>query len=214
MLKLTRTGEGTYTAQFYDPVTKEFVTGLPTFSMTFKMGPMEQTITTVNSIGSVTYSIMGLMGMVTASAYIASASIAWNTKISYPSGTHAPTDTGYASGSSNSGNGNNGNGNNGNGNGKGNGNGNGNGGSGSGSSSGSASSLGMATAASASAGGSSSSSGQSDSGNQGKTVQELIVDESKKPEFWGVIGVIVLLILVFGAYYRTDLQKMIKKSKK
>jgi len=82
--------------------------------------------------------------------------------------------------------------------------------SGSGASSGSASAVGATAAASAA--GSSGSSGQ---GQSSQTVQELITDEiTKNPNVWAIIGVILLLVLVLGAYYRKDLMNMIRKSKK
>ena len=48
-----------------------------------------------------------------------------------------------------------------------------------------------------------------------KTAQELFIDNAaKNPELWGVIGIIVLLLIIFGAYYRNDLMNMIQKAKK
>ncbi|MBI4814057.1 MAG: hypothetical protein HY802_07205 [Methanobacterium sp.] len=82
--------------------------------------------------------------------------------------------------------------------------------SGSGASSGSASTVGATAALSAA--GSSGSSCQEDCS---KTVQELIVDDmTKNPSIWAILGVILLLVLVLGGYYRKDLMNMIKKSKK
>ena len=83
--------------------------------------------------------------------------------------------------------------------------------SGSGTSSGPSASTGLAAAAAA--GGSTGSNAQD--GSHGKTAQELFVDKTvKNPEFWGILGIIVLIVLIFGAYYRKDLMAMVKKSKK
>jgi cobalamin biosynthesis Mg chelatase CobN len=83
----------------------------------------------------------------------------------------------------------------------------------SGATSGTSSSVGQATAASASAG-SAGSNGQSGTDSK-KTVQELLIDNTvKNPTVWSIIGIIILLIVILGAYYRNELMKMIKKSKK
>ena len=58
------------------------------------------------------------------------------------------------------------------------------------------------------------SNGQTSPQSNSKTAQELFVDEMQNPQIWGIIGIILLLVLIFGAYYRTDLMNMIKKSKK
>ena len=48
-----------------------------------------------------------------------------------------------------------------------------------------------------------------------KTIKELIVNNTvKNPQIWSIIGIVLLMIPVFGGYYRKDLIKMIKKSKK
>jgi len=105
----------------------------------------------------------------------------------------------------------------GNGNSSGTGNGGANGGNGddssSGATSGPSSSVGQANTASAAAG-SAGSSGQSGSATK-KTAQELFIDNTvKNPTVWSIIGIIVLLVLIFGVYYRNELMSMIKKSKK
>lgn len=93
--------------------------------------------------------------------------------------------------------------------------------SGSSSNSGSASgTLALGAAAAASASGSSSTGSSSDSqgsnGNsQSKTIQELVMDEVEhNSSFWGIIGIIVLLVAVIMAYYRKPIKNMLKKSKK
>ncbi len=77
----------------------------------------------------------------------------------------------------------------------------------------------LGTTAAASAAGASSSSGSSDGGGDGdqdsKTVQELIVDElNQNSQFWGIIAIIMLIIVVIGAHYRNDIRVMIENSKK
>ncbi|MBI4813419.1 MAG: right-handed parallel beta-helix repeat-containing protein [Methanobacterium sp.] len=77
--------------------------------------------------------------------------------------------------------------------------------------------LALGTAAAASAAGSSSSQrGSSDTGtSQSKTAQELIIDEiNQKSQFWGIIPIIILIIVVLGAYYHKDIMNMVEKSKK
>lgn len=85
--------------------------------------------------------------------------------------------------------------------------------SGSSSNSGSASgTLALGAAAAASASGSSSAGSSSDSqgtnGNsQSKTIQELVMDEVEhNSSFWGIIGIIVLLVAVIMAYYRKPIK--------
>jgi hypothetical protein len=171
-----------------------------------------------NGIAVVKFNLKTLMGLITASSYEYSVSLPWDSPIidiiTGKPVTQKP-DSGFYSYEGNGGTGN------GNGDGTGDGSGDGSGtgsgdgsgdGSGSDGSSGTPSSMGIASAASAAAGG--SSAGQSGSSSNGKTVQELLVDEVNKPEVWGIIGIILLVILVLGAYYRTDLKNMIQKSKK
>ena len=81
-------------------------------------------------------------------------------------------------------------------------------------------SLGLAAAGAAagntgSAGQSGSNGQQSSQTKDSKTAQELFVDKTvKNPQFWEIIGIVALLIVIFGAYYRKDLMAMVKKSKK
>jgi len=215
---LTRTGENEFTFRLWDPVTKVFVTGLPEFPVEFRMGPITENVMAKNGTAVVKFNLKTLMGLITASSYEYSVSLPWDSPI-IDIITGKPvtqkTDSGFYSYEGNGGTGN------GNGDGSGDGSGNGNGdgtgdgsgdGSGSDGSSGTPSSMGIASAASAAAGG--SSAGQSGSNGNVKTVQELLVEEVNKPEVWGIIGIILLVILVLGAYYRTDLKNMIQKSKK
>ena len=230
---LTRTGENEFTFRLWDPVTKVFVTGLPEFPVEFRMGPITENVMAKNGTAVVKFNLKTLMGLITASSYEYSVSLPWDSPI-IDIITGKPvtqkTDSGFYSYEGNGGTGN------GNGDGSGDGSGNGNGdgtgdgsgdgsgtgsgdgsgdGSGSDGSSGTPSSMGIASAASAaSAAAGGSSAGQSGSNGNVKTVQELLVDEVNKPEVWGIIGIILLVILVLGAYYRTDLKNMIQKSKK
>lgn len=83
-----------------------------------------------------------------------------------------------------------------------------------GATSGTSSSVGHATVAADA--GSAGNTGQAGSNSKNaKTAQELFIDNTvKNPTIWSIIGIIVLLALIFGAYYRNDLRDMIKKSKK
>ena len=87
-----------------------------------------------------------------------------------------------------------------------------------GASSGSSTSVGLAAVAAADAG-SSGGSGQAGSNgqqsSQTKTAQELFIDNAtKNPQFWGIVGIILILVLIFGGYYRKDIMSMIRRSKK
>lgn len=83
---------------------------------------------------------------------------------------------------------------------------------GDGASSGTSGSVGLAAASAAS--GSAGSNGQSGSGG-GKSAKELFIDSTtKNPTLWSIIGIIILIVVIFGAYYRKDLMAMVKKSRK
>lgn len=71
-------------------------------------------------------------------------------------------------------------------------------------------SLAVGTAAALSGASSPGSDSSSQSGSS-KTVQELILNENSP---WGILVIILLIILVAGAYYRNDIMNMIKKSRK
>jgi len=47
-----------------------------------------------------------------------------------------------------------------------------------------------------------------------KEVFEKNVTKIKNPQDWGLIGIVVILILIFGGYFKNDLINIIKKSKK
>lgn len=101
--------------------------------------------------------------------------------------------------------------------GQGTGNGGANGGNGGDSSSGtSGTSASVGQAAASAAAGNAGNSGQSGSNSKkSKTAQELFIENTvKNPTVWSIIGIIVLLVLIFGVYYRKDLMNMIEKSKK
>jgi parallel beta-helix repeat protein len=217
-LVLTRV-DGIYRLQLYDPVNKVFITGLPPFEVELTAGPVSKTVMTENTEATAIFNLTNYVMQVTGSAYGRSVSGSWESWSDSEGDFSSIVGLVYVEGSNTNNNGGNGNGNNG-------GNGNGNNGDGDGSDSNGGdsdgntgdnsepSSTGVSStglAAAASAGGSQSSAGSDDNG---RTVQELLVDEVNKPEVWGIVGIIVLLVLVFGAYYRTDLKNMIRKSKK
>ena len=217
--------DGVYTAYFTD-AEGNILTDIPSIPITITT-PIGFNVTVWTNNGTADYSINsgsvnGLYGIVTAAYYKQ-----YSTARSPDSKTiHG---LGYIPGNSNSNNNGNqtnnpgGNGGSGNNGGHGTNGAGGNSGSGSsnGASSGASASTGLATAAAADAG-SAGSAGQSGSNGQqsqpkdkSKTAQELFVDKTvKNPEFWSILGVIVLIVLIFGAYYRKDLMAMVKKSKK
>jgi outer membrane protein assembly factor BamB/nitrous oxidase accessory protein NosD len=202
-MNLLKTGEKEFTVVFRDGLTGKIVNGLPRFTATFRNGAYSKTAEFNDDRATTTFQqlangeiLVNILGITT--------SIPYNEII---------TDLG---GSSNGGSDKPGS-DNGQGNGSGTGTGTGTGsGSGAGSgSSGSASSLGT-VAATAALEGSGSSSGQSGSNSEScsQCVQELFVDDKTSSKVWSIIGIIGLLILVLGVYYRADLITMIKKSKK
>ncbi len=70
--------------------------------------------------------------------------------------------------------------------------------------------------AAAAAVGTIASPGEDGSSNQeggSKLVQELFVDSTQDSLIYGIIGLIMLIVLVFIAFYRKDLMSMIRKSK-
>jgi len=71
------------------------------------------------------------------------------------------------------------------------------------------------TAAAQSAGSSAGDAGSNSAGSSNsKTAHELFIDNTvKNPTLWSIIGIIVLIVVIFGVYYRNDLMNMIKKSK-
>ncbi|BDZ67493.1 PQQ-binding-like beta-propeller repeat protein [Methanobacterium ferruginis] len=227
-MALLRTGENAFSVVFYDGNTGELVTDLPSILVTFINGATSQTVMTTNGIATATFDNLA-NGDVIGISYDVVVSNAYNSIITYLSGSD-PNDP------NSDGNDDNGNGD---GDGNGNGDGTGTGITGDGSGTGQGNSLGSATSAgssgSSSSGASSStsavgaaaaeeSSGASEdqSGSAGdcgsecsETVQELLVDDTfKNAQVWGVIGIIVLIIGVIGIYYRTDIMNMIRKSKK
>lgn len=73
-----------------------------------------------------------------------------------------------------------------------------------------------ATSAAESAASPASQAGSNGAGTfQPKTAKELFMDNTtNNATIWGVIGIILLIVIIFGAYYRNDLMNMIKRSKK
>nr|WP_319373494.1 PQQ-binding-like beta-propeller repeat protein [uncultured Methanobacterium sp.] len=201
-MAILKTGEKAFTVLFYDGVTGKIVTDLPSFSVAFMNGAYSQTVMIVDGMATAVFENLA-NGDVVGSAYEITVSTAYNSIITSLDGSSNddsdPGKTGPGDSSSSGSTG------------TGPGSGSGSGGSsGSGASSGSASAVG-ATAESSAAG----SSGSSCQGDCSKTVQELIVDDViKNPNVWAIIGVVLLLVLVLGAYYRKDLMNMIQKSKK
>jgi parallel beta-helix repeat protein len=229
-MEMVRTGKNQFSVVFRDGNTGEIVTDLPSFAVTFKNGPYSVTAMTINGAATAVFTNLA-NGDVVGTAYGLTVSTAYSSIINYlfgnpdDPGSGGNDDPNSGGNSSNNDNGN-GSGNEGDGPGSGSGNNPGtssnSGTSGSsssnGASSGSSASVGLATAAAADAG-SSGDSGQAGSNSQQsgqtKTAQELFVDDTtKNTQFWGILGVIVLIVLIFGGYYRKDLMSMIRKSKK
>jgi len=213
---LTRTGNKSFTLQFFDGVTGELVTDLPSIPITFVTGPYSQMVMTNGGVATAVFDNLSLMGHIIASSYGYQLAIEYNSAI-------IPLDDGSNTGGPDSGGDDNGSGS-GSGSGDGSGSGSGSGcdcGSGSGSLSGSGSSAPVGTVSAATTAGSSESSGQSGSDSAGasqsedsKTAQEVFVDDAiKNPQLLSIIGIILLVILVFALYYRRDLVNMIKKPK-
>lgn len=227
-MEMVRTGKNQFSVVFRDGNTGGIVTDLPSFAVTFKNGPYSVTVMTVNGVATAVFTNLA-NGDVVGTAYGLTVSTAYSSIINYlfgnpddpNSGGNDDPNSGGNSTNNNNGNGN-GSGNTGNGPGSGSGNNQGaasnSGTSGSSSSSGASSaSVGLATAAADA--GSSGDSGQAGSNGQQsgqtKTAQELFVDDTtKNTQFWGILGVIVLIVLIFGGYYRKDLMSMIRRSKK
>nr|WP_319374819.1 PQQ-binding-like beta-propeller repeat protein [uncultured Methanobacterium sp.] len=219
VMRITRTGASKFTVQFYAGDT--LITGLPSFTMTMQSGDTILTILFSDSQGTGTFALSDLTSEVIARAFIASTSLAWDSPVS-PKTDIPNGDPGYAAGSMGSGLGDEfGTGINGNGPGTGSGNRPGfattsgtSGSSGSGSTTGT---LAIGATAGASTAGASSMGSPQGSGLSaiGKKIQELITDELKNhSQFWGIITIIVLLIVVILAYYRKSIKSMIEKSKK
>jgi outer membrane protein assembly factor BamB/nitrous oxidase accessory protein NosD len=200
IMTLLKTGEKEFTAVFLDGNNGKIVKGLPGSSATFKNGAYSQTAKFIDDRATNTFPQLA-NGDVTVTMLGITTAIPYNEIITNLDGsTNGGSDPGKigpgessSSGSTGSGSGS------------------GSGGSGgNGASSGSASAVGATAASSAT--GSSGSSGQ---GQSSQTVQELIPDEvTKNTNVWAIIGVILLLVLVLGAYYRKDILNMIRKSKK
>jgi parallel beta-helix repeat protein len=209
-MAILKTGKNAFTVLFYDGLTGKIVTDLPSIAITIMNGAYSQTVMTTNGMATAIFESLA-NGDVVGSAYGITVSTAYNSIItalggsnnggSDPGKTNNDPGNGQGSGSNT---------------GSGSGSGTSGSSSGSGSSASGLSSSAGATAASAAAGsdGQSGSCGKGDCQSDSKTVQELLVNETKKPQVWGVIGVILLIILVLGAYYRKDIMNMIRKSKK
>ncbi|MEN6553644.1 MAG: right-handed parallel beta-helix repeat-containing protein [Methanobacterium sp.] len=206
---IVKIGLNTYAVQFIDGITNKTATDLPSILVNFTAGKVSQMGWSSNgeSIFHVDSNLGA--GILTAIADKVTTNI---------DRTLDDTDNGNSGNNSDNGNGNGNGGGSGDGTGdSGNGNGGGNSGSAaiSGSKSGTSSNVGQAAfTAAAGSSGSAGSNGQSQSTGK-KTAQELFIDNTvKNPAIWGIIGIIVLLVLIFGAYYRNDLIRMIKNSKK
>jgi len=220
---LIRTGENTYSVYFLDGETGNIETDLPSLSIKFSLDGVlssEQYFQTVNGVATAQYASALVRNNVWASFESESVYVAVNDVIrSITSGKDSTGDScsnwdGYWGGP--------GSGTTGDGSGSGSGN---NPGSAtssgsSGSSSGHGSSSGLTSTAGASvassAAGSTGSSTQGGSTGEGdsKIAQELLVNDMKGPQIWGIIGVIVLVILIVVAYYRKDLMNIIQKTRK
>ena len=220
LIKIVRLGDGTYAVYFIDPATNETITGFLPINETVNAGGSSFSITTSDGTGEVPLGIgafqLGIasaFGIVTATYSHQTTSMnaldpetkaAWGGKDPSSGGNNPGGGSGHNDGpsSAGSGGGNGGNGNSGD-------------GSGSGASSGTSASTGLASAAAAATNSGSAGSNGQDGSNGGKTAQELFIDNTvKNPTVWSIIGIIVLIVVIFGAYYRKDLMAMIKKSRK
>lgn len=219
---LTRTGPNTFTLWFRNGITNTTITDLPSFDATFIMGSNSKTVKAENGTATMTYDGSNFMGDVTAKAFDQTASISVFSELTgkakelinqivegFSDLTGASADNpvpGADKGESSTGSGfspvy----------------------GSGSGSSSVSHGNDGAstgtqtvgteATESAQSAGASyAQDMGSSSQGSQSSTVQELILDENSPG--WGILAVILLIIIVSGVYYRSDLMNMVEKSRK
>jgi len=228
IMTIVRTGDNEFSVLFHDGNTGEIVTDFPSFAVTFRNGPYSVTIMTINGVATAVLKNLA-NGDVVGTAYGVTVFTAYNSVITQLSQSDSDNPGSGGNDNPNSGgnSGNNGNGSGNTGDGPGSGSGNNQGAtsnsgtsgssSSNGASSGSSASVGLATAAADA--GSSGNSGQAGSNGQqsgqSKTTQELFVDNTtKNTEFWGILGVIVLIVLIFGGYYRKDLMSMIRRSKK
>jgi parallel beta-helix repeat protein len=209
LLKISRIGDGSYAAYFVDPDTGEIIRGYPPISVTFTVGGHTYTVMTSNGVAVFkSDSVNNLLGFILANFgnQNAVAAVFSSIEDDYtilgipkdPNTPNKPTTPSNNTGGTPEGNGNGlgpaGTG-------------------GDGASSGTSASTGLAAAAAAS-GGSTGNNGQ-DGSNNGKTAQELFIDDTvKNPTVWSIIGIIVLIVVIFGAYYRKDLMSMIRKSRK
>jgi outer membrane protein assembly factor BamB len=210
--KIIRTGLNTYTVQFFDGVTNTLVGNMPSRGVTFYSNAFSKSVVAIGGEASTDIPIPELSSNVWVDVDGIKVSSLFDVPVAAGGGQQNRQEgyTGYAG---------NGNGKTGDGPGTGDGNipgsASGSGTSGSSSNNGaSTGSLAVAAGATASAAGVSSQN-QGSGGSQAKTVQELLTNEIKKnPEFWGIIAVILLIIIVIGAYYCKDIMTMIEKSRK
>ena len=226
-LVLIKTGVNTYTAYLVN-ASGNYVTDIPDISVTFSTsGGYSKTVTMHNGQVSVQIPATELGdGTITVSSDGVSASTSTfstgdNDGTGYTKGSGTGDGSGDGSGDS-SGNDDSG----GSGDGSGdstsgdNGGSGASGGSSSGASSGSSSTAGLVKESADL--GSDGSSGQAGSNGETtpqtkdtKTAQELFIDNTvKSPQFWSIVGIVLLIILIFAAYYRKDLMNMIQKSRK
>jgi hypothetical protein len=220
---LMRTGENTYSVYFIDGDTGNIETDLPSLSIKFRLDGVsssEQYFQTVNGVATAQYEYAAVRNNVWASFEPESVYVAVNDAIrSITSGKDSTGDScsnwdGYWGGPGSGSEGNDP------GSGSGNNPGSATSSGSSGSSRGHGSSSGLTSTAGASA--ASSSAGSTGSSTQGgstgegdsKTAQELLVNDMKGPQIWGILGVIVLVILIVVAYYRKDLMNIIQKTRK
>jgi parallel beta-helix repeat protein len=195
-------GADTYVGGFYDGVTGQVAADFP--SLMVKLTGNGISLSTMSQNGQAIFQIDPNLssGMLTLTSTMVNINGNWVHSTSQPSNNGTdPNKPGEG---------------NGNGSGTGNGGANGNNGNGfsSGTTSGTSVSVGQAAASAAS--GDAGNSGQSGSNSKkSKTAHELFIENTvKDPTVWSIIGIIVLLVLIFGVYYRNELMSMIKKSKK
>lgn len=229
-LKLSRNGDNTYTLMLFDPVTGEYVTGLPNFDVNFKSHGNIQSSLFENGKAITTISSSNLVGSIEADVFGQKNSTKWDIQ---GTGFTKKVDSGYApspiygqgtgTGTGSGGTGTNpGTGSNPNGIGT---DGSGNTGSSSGSSTGNLPSVGdldvastTVVAASSALDGGSPSEGASDTSSgadakasqDSKTLTEILSDENDLNMF-GILAIILIFILLIAIYYREDIKDMFEK---
>lgn len=98
-MRIVRTGANNYTVQFYNGITGELVTDLPSIPVIFTAGNLSKTVMTQNGIATVVFNNL-TNGSVISNIYGANASIAYDSIIiNHPNGIEDPNSGGNGGGS-------------------------------------------------------------------------------------------------------------------